>query len=61
MAADFTVGIRVDALDMAAVGVGIGITGTDVFCVAGKDWVITLTLYLLFAGTLVLLLSNFGS
>ena len=55
MAADFTMGIWVDALDMAALGVGIGLTGADVVGVVGKGWAITLTLYLLFAGTLVLL------
>ena len=45
----------VDALVMAAAGVGIGFTGTDVVGIVGKGWAITLTLYLLFAGTLVLL------
>ena len=44
MAADFTTSICVDALDMAAVGVGIGFTGADI---------VTLTLYILFAGSLV--------
>ena len=59
MAANSTMDIWVDALDMAAVGVGIGFTGIDVFGVVGKGWAITLTLYLLLAGTLVLLFFSF--
>ena len=48
MAADFTMGIWLDAVDVAAVGVGIGFTGTDVVGIVGEGWEITLTLYLLF-------------
>ena len=55
VAPGFAMGIWVDALDVDAVGVGIGFTGTDIVEVVGKGWVITLTLYLHFAGTLVLL------
>ena len=55
VAADFTMGIWVDALDMAAVGVGIGFTGADVVGLVCKSWLITITLYLLFTGALVLL------
>ena len=55
MAADFTMGIWVDTLDVAAVGVGIGFTGTYVVWVVGKGWAITLTLYLLFAVILILI------
>ena len=40
---------------MWLLGVGIGFTGTDVGGIVGKGWAITLTLYLLFAGTLALL------
>ena len=40
---------------MATVWVGIGSMDEDIIGVVGKGWTITLTLYLLFAGTLVLL------
>ena len=55
VAANFIMGIWVDVVEMATVGVGIGFMGADVVGVLGKGWAITLTLYLLFAGTLVLL------
>ena len=55
MATDITAGIWVDAVDMATVGLGFGFMGTDIVGVVGKGWAITLTLYLLFAGTLALL------
>ena len=55
MAVDFVTGVWVDAVDVATVGVGSGLTGVDVAWVVGKGWTITLTLYLLFAGTLALL------
>ena len=55
LAADFTTGIWMDVVDVAIVAVGIGFMGTHVVGVVGKGWAITLTLYLLFTGTLVLL------
>ena len=57
MAADFTMGIWVVAVEVAAMGVGItGVIGfTGKVGVVGKGWAITLTLYLLFTGALALL------
>ena len=57
MAADFTTGIWVVAVEVATVGVGIagGIGFTGKVGVAGIGWAITLTLYLLFTGALALL------
>ena len=55
VAANFMLGIWVDAVDMATVRVGIGFMGADIVGVVGKGWAITLTVYLLFPGTLVLL------
>ena len=58
VAADFTTGIWVDAVEVATVGVGtdlIGFTGTDIVGVVGKGWAISLSLHLLFTGALVLL------
>ena len=58
VAADFTMGIWVDAVEVATVGVGaaggIGFMGAVGVGVAGKGWAITLTLYLPFTGALVL-------
>ena len=54
VAADFTMGIWVDAVEMANVGVGIGFLGTVRVGEVGKGWAITATLYLLFAGALIL-------
>ena len=55
--ADFTIGVWVVAVEMAAMGVGssgrIGFMGK--VGVTGIGWAITLTLYLLFTGTLPLL------
>ena len=56
--ADFTMGIWMDAVNMATVGIGTvrsGFMGTDIVGMVGKGCAITLTLYLLFTGTLVLL------
>ena len=57
MAADFTTGIWVGAVEVSIVGVGtagrIGFTGE--VGVEGIGWVITLTLYLLFTSALALL------
>ena len=55
MAANFTMGIWMDAVDMATVGVGIRLTCVVVVMVVCKGWAITLTLHLLFTGALVLL------
>ena len=55
VAVDFTTGIWVDVVDVATVGVGFGFMGTAVLEVVGKGSENTLTLYLLFTGTLVLL------
>ena len=58
VAADLTRGVRVVAVEVATVGVGtVGIefTHTVRVGVVGMGWAITLTLYLLFTGTLVLL------
>ena len=63
VAAYFMMGIWVDTVDMATVGVGIGLMGADIVGVVGKSWAITLTLYLLFcrySGS-PLLFSHFGS
>ena len=57
VAADFTTGVWVDVVEVVTVGVGIGFMGTNVVGLVGKGWAITLTLYLLFAGTLVLFFS----
>ena len=48
-------GVWVDVVEVATVGVWIEFMGTDVVGVVGKGYTITLALYLLFAGTLVLL------
>ena len=56
MAADFTMGICVEVV--ATVGVGtvwVKFTGAIGVGVVGMGWAITLTLYFLFAGTLILL------
>ena len=57
VAADFTMDIWVDAVEVATVEVGtagrIGFTGN--VGVAGNGWAITLTLYLLFTGALALI------
>ena len=45
VAVDFTIGVWVDALNMAAVEVGIGFAGTDVVRVVVKGLAITLILY----------------
>ena len=57
MVADFTMGIWVEVVaTMGEVGtVGIKFTGAVDIGVEGMGWAITLTLYFLFAGTLVLL------
>ena len=59
VAADFTMGIRVVAVEVATVGVGaavwIGFTGKVEAGVVGKGWVISLTSYLLFTSALALL------
>ena len=57
VAADFTTGIWVVAVDVATVGVGsVGGTGfTGEGWVVGKGWAITLNLYLLFTSALALL------
>ena len=44
VAADFTMCIWMDAVDVATVGVGIEFTDTDVVGVVGKGWTITLAL-----------------
>ena len=41
VAAEFTMGIWVDAKDMATVGARTGFTGADVVGVVGKGWAIT--------------------
>ena len=53
--ADNIIGIWVDVVKLITVGVGIGLMRADVVGVIGKGWAITLTLYLHFACTLVLL------
>ena len=59
MAADFTMAIWVVGVEVATVGVGaadgMGFMGKDEVGVVGKGWVITITLYFLFTGALVLL------
>ena len=57
MAADFTTGIWVVAVKVATVGLGsaCGIGFMGKVGLAGISWVITLTLKLLFTGTLALL------
>ena len=55
VAGDFTMDVWVDVLDVVDAGVGIEFTGADVVGVVGKGWAITITLYLVFTGTLVLL------
>ena len=60
MAKDFTMGIWVEVVATVGVGtVGVEFTGTVGIGVAGMGWAITLTLYLLLAGTLVLLFFSF--
>ena len=58
VAADFTMGIWVVAVEVDTVGAGtagvIGFTGK--VGVVGKGWMITLTMYLLFTNALALLL-----
>ena len=54
VADDFTMGLWMDAVEVATVGVRIGFMGAAGVGVVGKGWAITLTLYLLFAGALVL-------
>ena len=56
VAADFTMGVWVVAVEVATVGVGTaGIEFTDTVGVVGKGWAIALTLYLLFTSALALL------
>ena len=56
LAAEFTMGIWVVAVEVATVGVGtVGIEFMGAVGVVGKGWVITFTLYLLFTGALALL------
>ena len=60
VAADFTMGALVHAVEVATVGVhtfGIEFIGADIVGVVGMAWAITLTLYLLFTGALVLFFS----
>ena len=61
VAADFTMGILVVAVELPTVGVGAagGIGFTGKVGVVGKGWVIILTLYLLFTGALALFFSAF--
>ena len=59
-ATDFTVDIWVEVVATVEVGiVGVEFTGAVRVGVVGMGWAITLTLYLLFAGTLVLLFFSF--
>ena len=56
MAANFTIGVWVEVVATVGVGTaGIEFTGVVGVGVVGMGWVITLTLYLLFTGDLVLL------
>ena len=55
MAADFTMGIWVDAVEVATVGAGIGFKGAVRVRVVGMGWSITVIFYLLFTGAVVLL------
>ena len=57
VAADFTTGIWVVAVEVATVGVGLagGIGFMRRVGLAGIGWAITLTLYLIFTGALALL------
>ena len=59
VAADFTMGIQVVAVEVATVGEGaagrIKFMGDIEVGAVGKGWVITVTLYLLFTGVLALL------
>ena len=56
MAVDFTMGIWLEVLATAEIGiVGVKLTGVVGIGVVGMGWAITLTLYLLSASTLVLL------
>ena len=55
VATDFTMGVWVDAVEVTTVGVGIGFISAVGVGVVGKGWAITLTLYLLFTGALVLI------
>ena len=58
---NFTTGIWVDVVEAVIVGVGMGFMGAYVVGVVAKGWAVTLTLHLLFTGTLVLLFSHFVS
>ena len=64
MAADFTLDVWVDAVEVATVGVGaaggIGFMDAVGAGVVRKGWAITLTLYLLFTDVVALLFCNFG-
>ena len=59
MAADFTMGLWVDAIEVPTVVVGatggIGFMAAVGAGVVGNSWAFTLTLYLLFTGALALL------
>ena len=56
VAVDFTMGIWVEVVATVGIGtVGVEFTGAVGIGVVGMGWAITLTLYLLLAGTLVLL------
>ena len=58
MAADFTSGIWVEVVATVGAGtIGVKFTGVVGARVVGTGWVITLTLYLLLADTLVLFFS----
>ena len=55
-AVDFTMGIWVEVVATVEIGtVGVKSTGVVGIGVVGKGWAITLTLYILLVGTLVLL------
>ena len=57
MAADFIMGIWVEVVATVGLGtVGVEFTGVIGVGVVGMTWAITLTLYLLFTGALVLLI-----
>ena len=59
-ATDFTIGIWVEIVAIMGVGtIGVKFTGAVGVAVVGMGWAIILTLYLLLAGTLVLLLFSF--